>query len=78
MSARAALVRMASPRLLGDKVLGESANGVKPRLVGGGEKILERGKHPLPELRLADGREPPVCAKALDEALDRCNGKNHM
>ena len=68
-SARAALVRMASPRLLGDEVLGESADRIKPRLVGGGEKILKRRQHPLSELRLAHGRKPPIRTEALDKPL---------
>ena len=74
MSARATLVALASPHL-GDEIFRERADGVKTGVVCGGKEILKRRHHPLAELRLPYGREPPVGAKALDEALDGGKGK---
>ena len=45
------------------------ADGVKAGIVCGRKEILKRRQHPLAELRLPDGREPPVRAKRLDEPL---------
>ena len=59
---------VASPHL-GDEVFRKRADGVKAGVVCGGKEILERRQHPLAELRLPDGRKPPVGAKALNEAL---------
>ena len=66
---------VASPHL-GDKVFRERAHGIKAGVVCGGKEILKRRQHPLAELRLPYGREPPVGAKALDEALDGGKGKD--
>ena len=55
---------MASPHL-GNEIFRKCADGVKAGIICGGKEILKRWHHPLAELRLPDGREPPVGAKAL-------------
>ena len=54
---------------LGYEVLGHRADGVQPRLVRGGKKILQRLFDVDPELGMSDGREPSVRAERLYEAL---------